>query len=55
MTGSIKALFVEWKVYEKACERLIESVIKIMFFFPVISLKVKHIFLLAWILNSNFT
>ena len=32
MTGSIVALFVEWKVYERACERLIESVIKIMFF-----------------------
>ena len=54
MTGCIEALFVEWKVYERACERLIESVIKIMFF-SVISLKVKHIFLLAWILNSNIT
>ena len=32
MTGSIVALFVECKVYERACERLIESVIKIMFF-----------------------
>ena len=29
MTGSIVALFVEWKLYERACERLIESVIKI--------------------------
>ena len=26
MTGSIVALFVAWKVYERACERLIESV-----------------------------
>ena len=32
MTESIVALFVEWKIYERACERLIESVIKIMFF-----------------------
>ena len=31
MTGSIVALFVKWKVYERACEGLIESVIKIMF------------------------
>ena len=54
MTGSIVALFVECKVYERACNRLIESVIKIMFF-PVISLKAIHIFLCAWILNSNFT
>ena len=30
MTGSIVALFVAWKVYERACERLIESVNKIM-------------------------
>ena len=29
MAGSIVALFVEWKVYERACERLIESVMKI--------------------------
>ena len=32
MTGSIVALFVEWKVYERACERLIEAVIKITLF-----------------------
>ena len=32
MTGSIVALFVECKVYERAFKRLIESVIKIMFF-----------------------
>ena len=31
MTGSIVALFVEWKVYERACERFIESIIKTMF------------------------
>ena len=31
MTGSIVTLFVEWKVYVRACERLIERVIKIMF------------------------
>ena len=30
MTGSIVALFVAWKVYKRACERLIESVNKIM-------------------------
>ena len=24
MTGSIVALFVEWKVYERACKRLIQ-------------------------------
>ena len=30
MTGSIVALFVAWKVYERACERLIESVNKII-------------------------
>ena len=30
MAGSIVALFVAWKVYERACERLIESVNKIM-------------------------
>ena len=30
MTGSIVALFVPLKVYERACERLIESVNKIM-------------------------
>ena len=30
MTGSIVALFVAWKVYERACERLIGSVNKIM-------------------------
>ena len=29
MTGSIVALFVAWKVYERACERLIESVNKL--------------------------
>ena len=29
MTGSIVALFVEWKVYERACKRLIEAVLKI--------------------------
>ena len=32
MAGSIVALFVEWKVYERACGRLIESVIKITLF-----------------------
>ena len=53
MTGSIVALFVEWKVHERACERLFESDIKL--YFSVISLKVIHLFLLAWILNSNFT
>ena len=42
MTGSIVALFVEWKVYERACERLIESLMKIEllnYVIPVISLK----------------
>ena len=29
MTGSIVALFVKWKVYERACERLIKLVMKI--------------------------
>ena len=29
MAGSIVALFVEWKMHERACERLIESVMKI--------------------------
>ena len=29
MAGNIVALFVEWKVYERACERLIKSVMKI--------------------------
>ena len=41
MTGSIVALFVEWKVYERACERLIEAVMKIellIFAIQVISL-----------------
>ena len=41
MTGSIVALFVEWKVYDRACERLIEAVMKIELLklrFPVISL-----------------
>ena len=32
MAGSIVALFVEWKVNERACERLIEAVIKITLF-----------------------
>ena len=39
MTGSIVALFVEWKVYERACMRSSELVI--------------HIFLSALILNSK--
>ena len=30
MTGSIVALFVAWKDYERACKRLIEAVNKIM-------------------------
>ena len=29
MTGSIVALFVKWKVYERACERLIKLFMKI--------------------------
>ena len=36
MTGSIVALFVEWKVYERACERLIEPVMKLQL------LKLRH-------------
>ena len=32
MTRRIVALFVEWKVYERACERLIEGVIRITLF-----------------------
>ena len=32
MAGSIVALYVEWKVNERACERLIEAVIKITLF-----------------------
>ena len=49
MTGSIVALFVEWKVYERACERSIESVMKIQ----LLELRYSSYFIDTLILNSK--
>ena len=49
MTRSIVALFVEWKVYKRACKRLIESVMKI----ELLKLRCSSYLIDTLILNSK--